>query len=133
MLSKCDFEDKIAKLKKLVCTVYYSNSDVTINHIIYFLKKKKRLTGAKASFARMPDGLYNCNSTWFTGDRDTELRWFQEASLWTDDGTSAFGWEWIIVSFRAILCEPRGYRSAVFWAAGFCNPLLDSTTYCVTV
>lgn len=41
MFSKYDFEDKIAKLKKLVCTVYYSNSDVTINHIIYFLKKKK--------------------------------------------------------------------------------------------
>ena len=52
--------------------------------------------------------------------------------LWKDVGASAFDWEWIIVTFRAILGLPRGYRSAVLRAAGLCNPLLESSaTHCV--
>lgn len=32
------------------------------------------------------------------------------------------------MTFRAIPGEPWGYRSAVLRAAGFCNPLLESST-----
>lgn len=91
---------------------------------------KEKKTKPRPAFANLPDGLDNCNSSWCTADRDAELRWIQESFLWKgkDDGTSAFEWEWIIVTFRAILGEPLGYRLVVLWEAGFCNPFLESST-----